>query len=165
MDGDEVASGMDCTVMSGTRLMPSRPFMSVPASSVRLGLACCGKRRSSSSQARGQRPTCPPLGRRRRRLARQPTRCRLLLGHGCPASFSCSEEGDGTNPDAALLPWGEDVAESAVTGRANGRRCRCRAAEEGVPCRSCRQGTSTRDSRNGAASWAKEVAGDYPSGT
>jgi hypothetical protein len=28
------------------------------------------------SQSRGQRPTCPPLGRQRRRLARQPTRCR-----------------------------------------------------------------------------------------
>jgi hypothetical protein len=34
-------------------------------------------------------------------------RCRLLLGHGCPASFSCGEEGDGTNPDAALPPWGK----------------------------------------------------------
>jgi hypothetical protein len=43
MDGDEVASGTDCTVMSGTRLTPSRPFASVLASSVRLGLACCGE--------------------------------------------------------------------------------------------------------------------------
>jgi hypothetical protein len=34
-------------------------------------------------------------------------RCRLLLGHGCPATSSCGEEGDGTNPDAALLPWGK----------------------------------------------------------
>jgi hypothetical protein len=41
MDGDEVTSGTDCTVMSGTRLTPSRPFASVLASSVRLGLACC----------------------------------------------------------------------------------------------------------------------------
>jgi hypothetical protein len=44
-------------------------------------------------------------------------RCRLLLGHGCPASFSCGEEGDGTNPDVALPPWREDVAESAAAGR------------------------------------------------
>jgi hypothetical protein len=80
------------------------------------------------SQARGQRPTCPRLGFRRRRLARQPTRCRLLPVHGCPASFSCGEEGDGTNPDAALPPRGEDVVESAAAGRADGRRCRCRAA-------------------------------------
>jgi hypothetical protein len=43
MDGDEVASGMDCTVMSGTRLTPSRPFASVLASSVCLELACCGE--------------------------------------------------------------------------------------------------------------------------
>jgi hypothetical protein len=32
-----------------------------------------------------------------------------------------------TNPDAALPPWGEDVADSATVGRADGRRCRCRA--------------------------------------
>jgi hypothetical protein len=43
MDGDEVASGTDCTVISGTRLTPSRPFASVLASSVRLGSACCGE--------------------------------------------------------------------------------------------------------------------------
>jgi hypothetical protein len=43
MGGDEVASGTDCTVISGTRLTPSRPFASVLASSVRLGLACCGE--------------------------------------------------------------------------------------------------------------------------
>jgi hypothetical protein len=63
------------------------------------------------SQARGQRPTCPPLGCRRRRLAQQPTRCRLPPGHGCPASSSCGEEGGGTSPDAALPPRGEDVVE------------------------------------------------------
>jgi hypothetical protein len=43
MVGDEVASGTDCTVMSGTRLTPSRPFASVLASSIRLGSACCGE--------------------------------------------------------------------------------------------------------------------------
>jgi hypothetical protein len=41
MDGGEVASGTDCTVISGTRLTPSKSFMRVLASSVRLGLACC----------------------------------------------------------------------------------------------------------------------------
>jgi hypothetical protein len=107
MDGDEVTSGTDCTVISGTRLTPSRPSVSVLASSIRLGLACCGKRHSSLSQARGQCPTCPLLGCRRRRLARHPTRCCLLPSHGCPSSSSCGEEGDGTNPDAALPPRGE----------------------------------------------------------
>jgi hypothetical protein len=43
MDGDEVASGTGCTVISGTRLTPSKPFASVLASSVRLWLACCGE--------------------------------------------------------------------------------------------------------------------------
>jgi hypothetical protein len=43
MDGDEVASGTYCTVISGTRLTPSKSFASVLASSVRLGLACCGE--------------------------------------------------------------------------------------------------------------------------
>jgi hypothetical protein len=42
-DGDEVASVTDCTVVSGTRLTPSKSFASVLASSVRLGLACCGE--------------------------------------------------------------------------------------------------------------------------
>jgi hypothetical protein len=43
MDGDEVASGTNCTVISGTRLTPSKPSARVLASSVRLGLACCGE--------------------------------------------------------------------------------------------------------------------------
>jgi hypothetical protein len=47
------------------------------------------------------------LGRRRRRLARQPTRCRLLLGHACPASSSVGGEGDGTDPDVALPSRGK----------------------------------------------------------
>jgi hypothetical protein len=73
------------------------------------GWHVAGKRRSSSSQARGQRPTCHLLGCRRRRLARQSTRYRLLLGHGCPASSFCGEEGDGANPDAALPPRGKTL--------------------------------------------------------
>jgi hypothetical protein len=141
MDGREVASGTDCTVISGTRLTPSKSFARVLASSVRLGLACCGKRHPSSSQVRGQRSTCPPLGCRRRRLARQPTRCCLLHGHGCHVSSFCGEEGGEANPDAALPPWGEDVVEFATAGRADDRRCCRRAARGGVPCRSCRLGT------------------------
>jgi hypothetical protein len=43
MGGDEVASGTNCTVVSGTRLTPSMSFASVLASSVRLELACCGE--------------------------------------------------------------------------------------------------------------------------
>jgi hypothetical protein len=43
MDGGEVASGTERTVISGTRLTPSRSFARVLASSVRLGLACGGE--------------------------------------------------------------------------------------------------------------------------
>jgi hypothetical protein len=35
---------------------------------------------------------------------------------------------------------GEDVVDSATVERADGHRCRCRAAEEGVPCRSAVEG-------------------------
>jgi hypothetical protein len=107
MDGDEVTSGMDCTVISSTRLTPSKSSTRVLHHLSAWGWHVAGKRHSPLSQARGQRPTRPPLGCRRRRLTRQPTRCRLLLGHGCPASSSCGEEGDGTNPDAALPPRGK----------------------------------------------------------
>src|SRR5690348_7651167 len=41
--GDEVVSGTDCTVVSGTRVTPSKSFASVKASCVCLRLACCGE--------------------------------------------------------------------------------------------------------------------------
>jgi hypothetical protein len=41
MDGGEVSSGTDYTVISGTRLTPSKSSTRVLASSVRLGLARC----------------------------------------------------------------------------------------------------------------------------
>jgi hypothetical protein len=41
VDGGEVASEMECVVISGARLMPDKSLARVSASSVRLGLACC----------------------------------------------------------------------------------------------------------------------------
>jgi hypothetical protein len=41
--GDEVASGADCTVVSGTRVTPSKSLASMLASSDRLELAHCGE--------------------------------------------------------------------------------------------------------------------------
>jgi hypothetical protein len=41
MDGGEVASGMECAVISGARLMPDKSFARVLVSLVRLGLARC----------------------------------------------------------------------------------------------------------------------------
>jgi hypothetical protein len=78
---------------------PASPSRACWRRSSAWGWRVAGKQRSSSSQTQGRSPTCPPLGRRRRRLARQPTRCHLLLGHGCPASSSVGGGGDGTNPD------------------------------------------------------------------
>jgi hypothetical protein len=65
---------------------------------------------------RGQHPTWPPQGCRRRRLAlaRQPTRCCLLHGRGCPVSSSSSEEGGRANPGVPLLPRWEVVVEFAA---------------------------------------------------
>jgi hypothetical protein len=62
MDGDEVASGTDCTVISGTRLTPSRPFTSVLASYVRLGLACCGETTLIVVSGARSTPDMSPVG-------------------------------------------------------------------------------------------------------
>jgi hypothetical protein len=137
--GDEVTSGADCTVVSGMRVTPSKSSRACWRRPSAWSWRVAGKWRSSSSQTRGRRPKCPPLGRRR--LARQPTKCRLLLSLGCPASSSIGGGGDGTNPNVVLPPRGEDVVDSTAGGRVVGRHYRCRAAEEGVSCRSCRQGT------------------------
>jgi hypothetical protein len=43
MDGGDVSSGAEHTVISGTRVTPNRSFARVLASSARLGLTCCGE--------------------------------------------------------------------------------------------------------------------------
>jgi hypothetical protein len=141
MDGDEVASGTDCTVMSGTKLMLGRPFASVLASSVRLGLACCGEMTLVVVSGAGSTPDVSPAG-----VPASSTRsiadevpppawsllpCLLLLRRGRRQD----------KPGCCSSAMGEKRAESAATGRADGRHCHCRAAGEGVPCRSCRRGT------------------------
>jgi hypothetical protein len=142
MDDGEVASGTECTIISGTRLMSSKSFARVLASSVHLGLARCGETTSVVVSGARTTPDMSPAGVPRRRLAldRQPTRCHLLPGHGCPVSTSCGEEGGRANLDAALPPRGEDVIEFAAAGRADDRRCCCRASGGVVPCCSCRRG-------------------------
>jgi hypothetical protein len=141
LGGDEVASGMDCTVISGTRLTPSKSSVRVLASSVRLGLAHC--RETTLAVISGARST-PDMS---------PARV--------PASSTCSTADEvpppawprlphllllrqgrrQDKPGCCSSPIGEDVVEFAAAGRADGRRCRCRAVGEGVPCRSCRRGT------------------------
>jgi hypothetical protein len=142
MGGDKVASGTDCTVISGTRLTPSKPSASVLASSVRLRLVCC--RETTLVVVSGARAT-PDMS-----------------PAGVPASSTRSTADEMSPPAWPRLPsllllrrgrrqdklgccssatGGGDVVEFAAAWRAEGRRCRYRAAGEGVPCRSCRRGT------------------------
>jgi hypothetical protein len=141
MDGDEVASGTDCTVISGTRLTPNKSSTRVLASFVRLGLAHCGETTLGVVSCARSTPDMSPTGVPASSTRSTAERCCLPPSHGCPASSSCGEEGGGTNPDTALLPRGEDVVESAASWRADSHHYRCRAAGEGVPCHSCRRGT------------------------
>jgi hypothetical protein len=139
--GDEVTSGADCTVVSGTRVTPSKSFASVLASSVCLGLACCGETALVFVSDARSMPDVP------------------LVGAPAPSTRSIADEvpppawpwlprlllrrrgGDETSPNVVLPPRGEDVVDSAAGGQVVGRHCRCRAVGEGVSCRSCRRGT------------------------
>jgi hypothetical protein len=69
----------------------------------------------------------PPLGHRHRRLARQPTRGRLLLGLGCPASSSVGGGEGGVSLNVVLPPRGAAIV--AVAQR--GKECHVVAAVEG----------------------------------
>jgi hypothetical protein len=62
MDGGEAALGTDYTVISGTRLTPSKSFTRVLASSVRLGSARCGKTTSIVVSGAGTTPDMSPDG-------------------------------------------------------------------------------------------------------
>jgi hypothetical protein len=106
MDGDEVASGTDCTIISGMRLTPSKSSARVLASSVRLGLARCGETTLAVVSGARSTPDMSPAGVPASSTRSTADEVSLLLGHGCPASSSCGEEGGGTEPDAALPPWG-----------------------------------------------------------
>jgi hypothetical protein len=141
MDGDEVASGTDCTVILGTRLTPSKPFARVLASSVRLGLECCGETTLIVVSGARTTPDMSPAG--------------VLALSTCSTTDEMPPPAWPRLPRLLLLRrgrwrdkpgWcssatGEDVVEFAAAGRAAGCRCRYRAAGEGVPCRSCRRGT------------------------
>jgi hypothetical protein len=60
--GDKVTSGADYTIVSGTRVTPSRSFASVLASSVCLGLACCGETALVFVSDARSMPDVPPVG-------------------------------------------------------------------------------------------------------
>jgi hypothetical protein len=140
MDGDEVASGTDCTVISGTRLTLSKFSTRVLASFVRLGLARCGETTLAVVSGARSMPDMSPAGAPASSTRSTtdevpppawPRLPRLLLRRGRRRD----------KPGCCSSATGEDVVESAAAGQADGRRCRCRATREGVPCRSCRRGT------------------------
>jgi hypothetical protein len=142
MDGGEVASGTNCTVISGTRLTPSKSLASVLASLVRLGLARSGE--ATSVVVSGARTTrdMAPAG-----VPTSSTRSGLTADEVPPPAWprlprrsSSGEEGGGANPGVPLLPRWETVVEFAAAGRAVDRCC-CRAAGGGVPCCGRRQET------------------------
>jgi hypothetical protein len=139
--GDEVTSGVDCTVVSGTRVTPSKSFASVLASSVRLELACCGETAlvfvSDARSMLDVSPVGAPAPSTRSTVDEVPPPAWPWL----PRLLLRLRGGDGTNPNVVLPPRGEDVADSAAGGRVVGRHCRCRAAGGGVSCRTCRRGT------------------------
>jgi hypothetical protein len=62
MDDGEVASGTECTVISGTRLTANKSFARVLASSVRLGLAHCWEVTPIVVSGAGTTPDMSPAG-------------------------------------------------------------------------------------------------------
>jgi hypothetical protein len=141
MDGDEVALETDCTVISGTRLMPSKSSARVLASSVRLGLACCGETTLVVVSGARSTPDLSPAG------ASAPSTCSTanevppLAWPRLPRLLLLRQGRWWDRPGCCSSAMGEDVVESAAARRVDSRHCHCRAAEEGVPCRSCRRGT------------------------
>jgi hypothetical protein len=134
MDGGEVASGAEHTVISGTRVTPSRSFARVLASSVRLGLTRCGE--VTPAVISGAR-TMPGMS----------------LG-GVPASSTRSGATADKVPPLAW-PWlphlrllrrggwrGRPECSSSATGRCC-RRALHRRASRGPSLSSCREGRST----------------------
>jgi hypothetical protein len=141
MDGGEVASGTDCTVISDTRLTSNKSFARVLASSVRLGLAHSLEASLVVVSGARKTPDMSPAG-----VPASSTRSGPTADEVPPPAWprlprfpSSGEEGDGADPGVPLPPRGEVVVEFAIAGRADDRRC-CRAARGGVPCRSCHRG-------------------------
>jgi hypothetical protein len=142
MDGGEVAPGTDCTVISGTRLMPSKSFAKLLASSIRLGLARCGEATPVVVSGARTTPDMAPAG-----VSMSSTRSGPTADEVPPPAWP-------RLPRLLLLRRGgwrgkPGCSSSAMVGshrrarrcRAADCRCCCHAAGGGVPCRSCRRGT------------------------
>jgi hypothetical protein len=142
MDGGEVVSGTDCTVISGTRLTPSKSFARVLASSVRSGLAHCGE--ATSVVVLGARTTHDMA----------PTGVPVSSTRSGPTADEVPPPAWPRLPRLLLLQrggWrGKPRCSSSATVGSRHRARHCRASRlslllsrcgGGVPCRSCRRGT------------------------
>jgi hypothetical protein len=134
MDGGEVVSGMDCTVIAGTRLTPNKSFARVLASSVCSGLARCGEATPVVVSSARITPDMSPAG--------------------VPVSSTCS----GLTADEVLPPawprlprlrllrrggwWGKPGCSSSAAGRCR-RQVRLRRASRRPSLLSCCGGSST----------------------
>jgi hypothetical protein len=118
MDGGEVASGTDCTIISGTRPTPSKPFASVLVSSVRLGLACCGETTlvvvSGARTTPDMSPTGVPAPSTRLTADEVPPPASPRL----PRLLLLRRGRRRNKPGCCSSATGEDVVEFAAAGRA-----------------------------------------------
>jgi hypothetical protein len=142
MDGGEVASGTECTVILGTRLTPSKSSARVLASSVCLGLARCGEATPVVVSGARTTPDMSPAG-----VPASSTRSGPTADEAPPPAWPrlprlllLRRGGWRDKPECSSSATGEVVVKFASAERADDRRC-CRAARGGVQCRSRRRGT------------------------
>jgi hypothetical protein len=124
MDGGEVASRTECTVISGTRLTPSKSFASVLASSVHLGLACRGKMTSVIVSGARTTPDMSPVGVPASSTHSGPTADKVPppAWPRLPRLLLLRRGGWRGKPGCCSSATGEDVVEFAASGRADDRR-------------------------------------------
>jgi hypothetical protein len=142
MDGGGVTSGTECTVISGTRLTPSKSFTRALASSVRLGLARSGEAIPVVVSGARTTPDMSPAGVPALSIRSGPTADEVSppAWPRLPRLLLLRRGGWRDKPGCSSSATGEVVVEFTAAGRAYDRRC-CRAAGGGVPCHSCRRGT------------------------
>jgi hypothetical protein len=139
--GDEVASGTDCIVVSGTRVTPSKSFPSVLASCVCLRLACCGEAALVFVSDARSMPDAPFVGAPAPSTRLTANEVSLPAWPWLPRLLLRRRGRGRDKPECRLPPCGEGVVDFPAGERVVDRHCRCRAAGEGVSCRSCRRGT------------------------
>jgi hypothetical protein len=118
MDGGEVESGMECTVISGTRLTPSKSFARVLASSVLLGLARGGEATHVVVSGARTTPDMSPAGVPASSTRSGPTADEVPppAWPRLPRLLLLRRGGWQGKPGVPLLPWWEAVVAVALRG-------------------------------------------------